>query len=131
MYLSLLLFSSTIPVHISSYTRPLASLSMFIRHSTTHYLLVHTFAHSLSFSLSLMPVSLSRSFLFLSPSLLFRKVSVNSPSDFDECNSEISSSRRELVIVGRAAQRSSIYAHTLCGDNPATGPSRNGPLLRI
>lgn len=97
-----------------------SSLS-FIRHSTTHYLLVRTFAHSLSLSLSRScPYRFRAPFSFSLPPYSFA-VSVNSPSDFDECNSEISSSRRELVILGRAAQRSSIYAHTLCGDNPATG----------
>lgn len=67
-----------------------------------------TFARCLS--RAVLPLSLFLS-VYLSGLSLFR-LPVNSPGDFDECNSEISSSGRKLVIPGRRTA-TGIYAHTL------------------
>lgn len=87
----------------------------FIRHSTVHKLfLARTRWHYTPSLVCAVPLS------FSSARCLFRQVSVNSPSDFDECNSKISSVGRKLVILGRAA-RPGIHqacAHTLRGGQP-------------
>lgn len=83
-------------------------LSSAILPSTTYS---SSLAHSLTAFLALSSPSSRPPSLFLSVYLSLFHLPVNSPGDFDECNSEISTSGRKLVILGRAA--TGIYAHTL------------------